>query len=157
MNALELKPCPFCGSSPATDYEDGCLLVFCDTLNCAAKSINSSALQWNARSNPRQEWMHRAALDFAKLSEWWSLDGKNHERLVAIIAEHAPRASAHPPLPEIHDGKITRADVITSLSELRDMAYAYERSLDSSFRRLPDLETILEHIAIHGLEPRQTS
>lgn len=58
------------------------------------------------------------------------------------------------PLPEIHDGKITREDVITSLIELRDMAYAYERSKDPAFVRCPDLEKVLEYIAIHGLEPR---
>lgn len=57
------------------------------------------------------------------------------------------------PLPTIDGKKITRDDVITSLFELRDIAYAYERSKDPSFRRFPDLEKILEHLAVHGLEP----
>ena len=60
-------------------------------------------------------------------------------------------------LPVIHDGPITREEVIETLYELRDLAYKYEKSLDPCFVRCPDLETVLLHIAQNGLGPPNTT
>lgn len=66
----------------------------------------------------------------------------------------AGASSVFPPLPVIMGKQITREDVIDGLRELLDGAIQNERVKDPTFRRWPDVETILEYIAEHGLEPK---
>lgn len=47
----------------------------------------------------------------------------------------------------------SRKAVIEGLREIYRLAVKYERDCDPTFRRWPDMETILDHIEQHGLPP----
>jgi hypothetical protein len=59
------------------------------------------------------------------------------------------------PLPTIMGRQITRAEVIEGLRENLAAAMKFERLSDSTFRRWPDMDAIIEHIEKHGLPPLQ--
>lgn len=67
---------------------------------------------------------------------------------------NAGASHSFPPLPVIMGRPITREEVIEGLQSLLESAIENERRKDSTFRRWPDVETVLEYIAEHGLEPK---
>mgnify|MGYP000471332170 CR=1 FL=1 len=69
----ELKPCPFCGSDPATFNQTG--LIICSYSMCGVNPISYSDVDWNNRKQP-------TVRDYIKANESdWK---KCHRKMVNI-------------------------------------------------------------------------
>lgn len=91
MNIEEIKPCPFCGSPPATDG----VYYYCSQGLCTCHGINATREYWNNRPietalrkriEELESWQAKANTDLIVLDETLECVRKERDSLKARIA-----------------------------------------------------------------------
>jgi hypothetical protein len=88
--------------------------------------------------------------------EWFKAHGFTFDDKITIkdVLDLQKDARQFPPLPMVGNTRLTRAEVIEALKQLRNDFYTLKKHLDPTFVRYPDLDRVLEYIAENGLEPK---
>ena len=102
-----------------------------------------------SKTTPPTPWNQPLFSHMAE-NHWLTLLESEMDEIIRVVRE-----ITHPELPMLGDcHRVRREEIMSALQELKQLAYAFQRSEDPAFVRFPDLELILDYVETFGLPPK---